>query len=1350
MRERFRIGTHIALGVSVLLLVLVAEMYHLVEFHDQHQFPPPDDGPWKTMLGLIVGQVLVAITIMAASLSLPARPQLTHEGKPVDAQFSVSVLNRWAFAWATPILQLAASDQHIMVGSLPMMDHHTRSANLYRQMARIMDRHPVPRLWKALASSHRVSIAHVWTIASITSALNFGPFYCLYRTVSLLQEHQGEATQPPLAVLFWGLSMSVCLLAQYVMQTQVEWMANSRLEIPIRAQLASMIYAKALRMKDIKKDHHHHQQKEQEEPDHQEESANLVTLDSARIADFCARCYIYPSSLIMLVISILVLTRLIGFTSLAAGLGALVLLLPANYRASKAYTTAQIKVMRHRDERMALVTEAIHGIRVVKIANMETFWQRNIMRARDRELAEQRTVFVWISIMRCLWLVSPVLLCVVSLSVYVFLHGDLRPAVAFTTVAIFESLEGALSGIPFALAQTIETAVSCKRIDAHLANPEQVHYTTPNDDHGAVIEFANASIAWPQGPDDRCSSASVRSRFTLHQLTFQIPHGQLTVVAGPSGSGKSLLLAAIVGEAELIAGSIRVPTGAVSIACVTEATWLENASIQDNILFGRALEQTRYEQVIAACCLGPDLRTLAAGDRTQVGAHGVTLSGGQRWRIALARALYAPTSFLVLDDIFSAVDARVREHLLHEAIRGSLGVGRTIILATHHLALVRSYAACTIFLSESRQATCKRESPKPEARMKLIDPSKQAPQLAETASTPPEQPLEDAEARLKGSVPCTTYWRYLQFAGGLPAAVKAVVAVSLLQGAILGRNWWLNIWTAQQESSSNTSTVQYYLGIYVIISVLSAVLEMVKCLATYLPALEASRRLVAAMTESILRAKLRWLDTNPAGRILNRYTADVFVMDTLIPGDVHIFLAACFSFVAVCTAGITASSPYMAIPPAALLVVAGYYQSWYIHSARETRRLENTSRSPVLDHFNSTALGIGTIRAFSRVSDFRRRMFTLLDQVSRVSWSFALATQWMTFRMGVLGSFFLACVAVGVATRGPALAGFALSFALRLPRNLETAVRRYASIEISMTSTERLLEYVDIETEEDAASATSYAPAGTPWARHGGTVTVNGLYAGYGPGLPDTIRGLSLEIQAGERVAIVGRTGAGKSSLSLALMRFLDIRQGTILVDGVDITRVALASLRSHVTFISQDPILFQGTIRSNLDPEGQHSDAMLEQSLRQVHLLPADGDREEAYSSSSRFSLTLDSSISPRGSNLSQGQRQLVCLARGMLSGSRIVITDEATSAVDTAMDTKLQRSLREHFQGTTVLAIAHRISTIADYDKILVLEEGRAAEFGTPADLLANTGGAFWRLVHDSEDREQILVMVSSSMAP
>ncbi|KAJ5632707.1 hypothetical protein N7490_009046 [Penicillium lividum] len=1337
IRRRFELGTHIALGTSGLLLALATEVYSLVKFHDraaQHRLPPLLY-LWERMVAIIGGQAIVTIMLIAASLSLPARPGSTHNGAAVDRQFSVSILNRCFFQWANQILQLVANHCNFTVDKLPMLDQYTRSANLYGRISVMTIGFSMPSLWKTLARTHKASLIRVWSLAIITTVLNYGPFYCMYRTLTLLQEHDGSATQPPLAALFWGMSMSGCLLAQYLMQSQVEWNGNSRLDIPIRAQLSSMIYAKVLRMKDIKKD-------QPQKADGQEEIVNLITMDSAKIADFFARCYIYASSLTMLAISTVVLTRLIGFASLAAGLGVFVILLPVNYKASTGYASAQIKVMRHRDERMSLVTEAVQAIRVIKSANMEAFWRKKIMRARDQELAQQRTLFVWISTMRGLWLVSPVLMCLISLGTYVFLHGNLQPAEAFTAVTIFESLEQALSGIPFAVAQTIETAISCRRVEAHLAKPEQARNATHyyND---AGIEFSNAKIAWPQGHDDS-HDATDSNRFALDHLDLQIPLGKMTMIAGPSGSGKSLLLAAIVGEADVIAGKISIPTEISPIAWVGEGTWLENRTIQENIIFGHNMDEDRYKQVITACALDPDLQTLAAGDQTQVGAHGVTLSGGQQWRVALARALYAPAPIMVLDDIFSAVDAHVREYLLQNAILGDLADGRTIILATHHVELVRDHASCKIFLSGDGEAICERGLPGSQRYLEPTAPGRLSCKIIprmHSGSMPQEEPLEETEFRQQGSVLSATYWQYLRFAGGLPIIVKAVVAAGCLQGTLLARHWWLNIWTAQQESSSNRSA-HYYLGMYALISILGAALEVVKCLATYLPALKASRDLVAAMTKSILSAKLRWLDTNPAGRILHRYTADVLIMDTVIPGDFHIFLAACFSFIAVCTAGI-AVSPYMAFPPVLLLVVAGYYQSWYVRTAREMRRLENVLRSPVLSHCNSTARGISTIRAFGRASDFGERMFTLLDRLSRASWSFCLVTQWMTIRMGLLGSFFMVCVAVGVVPHGPALAGFALSFALRLPRNMETAIRRYANIEINMTSTERLLEYAAIEPEEDTTSAALYSPA-QPWPSHG-AVVIRDLHAGYAPSLPDTIRGLSIAIGAGERLAIVGRTGAGKSSLSLALMRFLDIRRGTITIDGVDITGVALASLRSNVTFVPQDPILFQGTIRSNLDPEDQHSDAILNRCLQKVHLMPTEG--KGTCVSSLGFGLTLESGVSAGGSNLSQGQRQLVCLARGIISGSKIVITDEATSALDTAIDTKLQRDLREHFRGTTVIAIAHRLSTIADFDKVLVMDQGKAAEFGTPADLLANTGGPFWHLVHDSEDQEQIMATISST---
>jgi ABC-type multidrug transport system fused ATPase/permease subunit len=583
-----------------------------------------------------------------------------------------------------------------------------------------------------------------------------------------------------------------------------------------------------------------------------------------------------------------------------------------------------------------------------------------------------------------------------------------------------------------------------------------------------------------------------------------------------------------------------------------------------------------------------------------------------------------------------------------------------------------------------------------------------------------------------------------------------------------------------QKTSSPNDDLWFYLGVYVLLSFILIVLGVVKYLMAYLASLRASRRMFEKMCYTVLRAPLRWLDTVPVGRILNRFTADFNTLDSKIA----LHLSFC-GYMMLEVAGITIAvlfvSPIMILFAVVFLALALWVARRYLGGAREIKRLESNAKSPIFEQFGSALAGVGTIRAFDKAEEYIqryptvlfgfpsgdadpvRRMFNKIDTHGRAYYHNWLFNRWMGFRHNIIGALFTLVVAVIVVSLeniDAALAGFALTFALEYTASIIWSVRSYASTEMDMNATERILEYSYIATEDQGGSA---PPAAWPTE---GRLEVDGIVVGYAPDLPPVLKGLSFTVEKHQRVGVVGRTGAGKSSLTLALFRFLEAREGTILVDGVDISKINLHDLRSRLAIIPQDPVLFSGTIRSNLDPFSEHTDAELRDALERVHLVggtrsgsrgsPEPNVAGEGSASAGGTGATtpdpdrnanifasLSSKISEGGLNLSQGQRQLLCLARAIVSRPKIMVLDEATSAVDMATDVLIQRSIREEFGESTLLVIAHRLSTIADFDRILVMSDGRGVEFGTPRELLRRRG-TFWEMVGQSGEKERLVEII------
>jgi ABC-type multidrug transport system fused ATPase/permease subunit len=851
------------------------------------------------------------------------------------------------------------------------------------------------------------------------------------------------------------------------------------------------------------------------------------------------------------------------------------------------------------------------------------------------------------------------------------------------------------------------------------------------------------------------------------------------------------LLAAIMGEAEIVSGRIYRPKTSPhkylndqlgsstnwiipsATALVAQIPWIENASLKSNILFGLPYIDSRFSKVLEACALIKDLEMLPDGVETEIGANGINLSGGQRWRITLARALYSRAGILILDDIFSAVDAHVGRHILLNALEGEISDGRTRILVTHHIQLVRPFASYVVELGtngfiESSEVQLPTKVSKFQEKCApteatgsddLRDISFAEPGLIKWE---PKKFVED-EKREEGRVKWEVYKTYARAFGGQVYGALTIGVFIFSSFTTLGRSYWVKVWAQHyedirpSESSVHSKTSQimdnhlyFYLGIYLLISIVAAITTALKTLGVLVASIRASQKLFEDVTYNVLRAPLRWLDTTPVGRILNRFVSDFALVDSQLAGDFFWLAHGALGVITIVGAALFISI-YMIVPVLILGLAALYFVNIYLDGARDMKRLEANAKSPIFEFFGSSLAGLTTIRSFEKVDDYLTRMFVLIDDYTRTSWYLLLVSRWMAFRQGALGVVFSLCVAsLVVVIHGidASLAGFVLGFALEYSTVTIMTVTQYADFELAMNSTERVVEYTKMLPEDQSGHSVAQS-----WPLKGRLV-VKDLQVKYAPDLPLVLKGLSFTVESRERVGVVGRTGSGKSSLALSLFRFLQASSGYIEIDGVDISKIKLHSLRSRLAIIPQDPVLFSGTLRSNIDPFNQQSDSTIIDALKRVHLLDIGMDEvengslhdtdktlrgQELEQTNMNIFRNLESPISRGGLNLSQGQRQLLCLARAIVKQPKILVLDEATSSVDVQTDSLIQHSIREQFSNSTLLVIAHRLSTISDFDKVLVMSDGQAVEFDTPRKLMRKRG-AFWELVNESGEREAI----------
>ena len=1028
----------------------------------------------------------------------------------------------------------------------------------------------------------------------------------------------------------------------------------------------------------------------------------------------------------------------------------MILLIPLNAFVAANMKKLQIAQMRNKDKRTKLMDEILNGVKILKLYAWETSFQQQVLKIREAEIHSLKKMAYLNAAMTFLWTCAPVIIALASFATFVLSDENniLDANTAFVSLTLFNLLRVPMNLLPILLVFLVQCQVSLKRVNKYMNSDELDPNAISHDDIGKeVIKVEQGNFSW--GKD---------MQPTLTGINLKIPQGSLMAVVGQVGAGKSSLLSALLGEMETKKGSVNL-NGTTSY--VPQQAWIQNATVQYNITFGKEFDRQLYNKVLDSCALKPDLKMLPGGDQTEIGEKGINLSGGQKQRISMARAVYNDGQIYLLDDPLSAVDSHVGAHIFEKVI-GHEGLlqGKTRILVTHsakylpkcdlivllkegkiseigtYKELLEAQGELADFLiqylteeeenedgmeesdleslkHELEQAIGKENFQRQFSVAKSVLSSKKSGQsevaslrggltrsrgmsrknsvLTEASKREVTRPaginLIEQEKVAIGGVKWAVYAYYAK-AIGLPMALLSLILYLGFQAFSVGSSIWLSIWSTDPAASYDTSVRDMYLGVYGGLGGLQAVFIMIAVVVLSVACLNAATKLHANMLQKILRSPMSFFDTTPLGRILNRFSKDIDVIDVTIPMILRSLISQLLNVLGTVVIICYANPLFVAvIVPIAIV----YYlvQKFYVATARQVKRLESITRSPIYSHFGETISGAPTIRAYNATQRFVDENERKIDHNQTCYYPTFVSSRWLSVRLEIIGNLVILFASLfAVLSRDkmdPGLVGLSLSYALTVTTSMSFLVAQTSEIETNMVGVERVKEYQEIK-EEAPLEMPGQDPPPT-WPEYG-EVIFDDYQTRYREGLDLVLKGIKCHIISGEKIGIVGRTGAGKSSLTLALFRIIESAGGAILIDGENIGLMGLQRLRSRLTIIPQDPVLFSGTLRMNLDPFDQYSDKEIWTALEHAHL--------KTFVTNLPNSLNYE--VNEGGENLSVGQRQLVCLARALLRKTKVLILDEATAAVDLETDDLIQDTIRKEFADCTVLTIAHRLNTIMD----------------------------------------------------
>uniref|UniRef100_A0A674E9S7 ABC-type glutathione-S-conjugate transporter n=1 Tax=Salmo trutta TaxID=8032 RepID=A0A674E9S7_SALTR len=1076
------------------------------------------------------------------------------------------------------------------------------------------------------------------------------------------------------------------------------------------------------------------------------EIVNLVSADTQKLMDFVVYFNAVWLAPIEIALCLFFLWQHLGPSALA-GIATVILIFPLNGFIAKKRSKLQVQ-MKFMDGRIKLMNEILNGIKILKFYAWEKAFLEQVLGYREKELKALKKSQILYSISIASFNSSTFLIAFAMFGVYVLIDDKnvLDAQKVFVSMALINILKTPLSQLPFAMSTTMQAIVSLKRLGKYLCSEELkddnvAKAPLSTDGEGVLID--NGTFSWTkEGPP------------CLKRINVCVPQGSLVAVVGHVGSGKSSLLSAMLGETEKRSGSVSIKG---SVAYVPQQAWIQNATVQDNVMFGREKQKTWYQRVLDACALLPDLEILPAGDSTEIGEKGLNLSGGQKQRVSLARAVYRKADVYLLDDPLSAVDAHVGQHIFDKVI-GPKGVLRdkTRVLVTHGMSflpqadlilvlvdgeitesgsyqeLLSRHGAFADFIhtfaSNDRKESVT-ETAAQRGRTSLGDTNSTNLQGMEPMSEIDEEQVPEDLGKLMevdkahtGRVRLEMYMEYFKTIG-MAFIIPIVFLYAFQQGASLAYNYWLSLWADEPIVNGTQVDTDMKLAVYGALGFAQGIAIFGTTVAISVGGIIASRHLHMDLLKNVLHSPMSFFETTPSGNLLNRFAKEIDAIDCMIPDGLKMMLGYLFKLMEVCII-VMLATPFAAVVILPLAILYAFVQSFYVATSCQLRRLESVSRSPIYTHFNETVQGASVIRAFGEQHRFIVQANKRIDFNQTSYFPRFVATRWLAVNLEFVGNGVVLAAAIlsvmGKDTLSPGIVGLAVSHSLQVTGILSWIVRSWTDVENNIVSVERVKEYADTAKEAVWTVEGSSLPLAWPQT---GTIEFQDYGLQYRKGLDWALKGITLKIQEREKVGIVGRTGAGKSSLALGIFRILEAAKGEIYIDGVNIAEIGLHDLRSRITIIPQDPVLFSGSLRMNLDPFNTYTDEEIWSSLELAHL----------KNFVSNLPDKLNYECSEGGENLSLGQRQLVCLARALLRKTKILVLDEATAAVDLETDTLIQSTIRQQFEDCTVLTIAHRLNTIMDYTRVIVMDKGHISEMDSPTNLISNRG-QFYRMCREA----------------
>jgi ABC-type multidrug transport system fused ATPase/permease subunit len=915
------------------------------------------------------------------------------------------------------------------------------------------------------------------------------------------------------------------------------------------------------------------------------------------------------------------------------------------------------------------------------------------MESRQAELVLFVITAIWRITMGFVLQLSGRMFPVTAFYIYcVWVGKPLRIDIAFPALQLFSAIEEGFQRIPGIITTLLNARISMERIEEFMLEPDKVEGESSGRSEESLT-MVDASFAWPGATEP-----------VLQDLTLSFPAG-LSLVYGEVGAGKTALLQALLGELDHLSGTYS-PAGDVVGYCA-QTPWLQSMSIRDNILFSAPYHEARYRKVLDACALIPDMANFKNGDLSLIGENGIGLSGGQRARVALARAVYSNAKILFLDDPLSALDHQTAESIVKKCLTGSLVEGRIIVLVTHRTELCQGIAKQIIRISHGRAEIFDPEAVPSElmneAEEQVDGDEKETED--QTAAAIPEKFMED-EHREHGGVKASVYWEYIK-AGTIKNWSLMLLFMAIFRLANLAEAWFLKSWGEAYDGPRTPSkdplsrlpspetNIRPWLVGFLLLIVSQSVVYVFREGAIQLVIYTAGKAMFTTVMSKVVHATFRFYDVTPVGRLMNRLTSDINIIDGNLASHFTAFSAAAIVWLSSLVVIGSITPTFLAFAVVLTITLVKVY-SLFLPSSQSLRRLEMVSLTPLLSNFGQLTDGLGTIRAFCAQARFQEGIIVTTDGFQKMDHFYWSLQAWLMCRFNALSSvstFLMTFLAVYTGV-SPGLTAFVLTAAQRFVSGTSELCRVYGQMQMDFVSVERIVELIHLDQE----------PAGeldppAYWPRLGGDIVFEDVSIKYAPHLDPSLKNISLTIKGGSTTALIGRTGSGKSTLALSLLATTLPCTGRILIDGIDISKVRIDTLRKRVTFLAQEPVLFPGTMRMNLDPISEYSDEECASVLSKIAL---------------RHNWTLDMNIDTGGKNLSQGQRQLVGLARALLRRSSIIIMDEATASIDKETAGKIQELIREELKESTVVTIAHRVEAVKGVDWCVVLEKGEVKEFG------------------------------------